>query len=149
MVRAARFDVIVVDNPPTAAGGTTGAGAGGAPVTVQRSIDAAELVRQARYGAAGRSPAAARLRQQRQAGSVLDVAAPQDRYAVTAGTDLRPLDAAGQPVAPTGADAHGLPVYPDGTLVALSDAQTRRAALGGQTQIVPAAQLPAVQEVIA
>ncbi|WP_319461386.1 DUF6603 domain-containing protein [Micromonospora sp. RTP1Z1] len=149
VVRPARFDVIVVDEvpAPTAAGG--GAGAGGAPVLVSRTLDAAELVRQARHGAAGRSPAAARLRQERQAGSVLDVAAPRDRYAVTAGTDLRPLDAAGQPVAPTGSDPHGLPVYPDGTLLALSDAQARRAALGGQTQIVPAAQLPAVQEVSA
>jgi hypothetical protein len=93
-------------------------------------------------GAAGDSRLS-RLRARRaEQGERLAAQSTEERFAVTALGDLRPVDDAGQVLVRTGTP----PRWPDDTLLARSDAEARLTALGadgGRYQIVPEVQVAA------
>ncbi|MGN9778213.1 DUF6603 domain-containing protein [Micromonospora sp. H33] len=131
VVRPARYDLIVSDDPDAAP---------------QHDLGGKDLVALARGGATGRSAAARALRAEAERGSVVAIGSPVDRYAVTAVGDLRPLTADGSVAVPVGTEPDGRPIFAPGVLVDRVDAQARlRAAqaAGTELQIVPAAQVVA------
>ncbi|SCF19750.1 hypothetical protein GA0074695_4249 [Micromonospora viridifaciens] len=130
IVRPARYDLIVSDDPDAAA---------------THDLGHTSMVALAR-GATGRSAASRALRAEAERGSVVPVGTPLDQYAVTAVGDLRPRTADGSVAVPIGTDPDGRPIFAPGVLVDRVDAQARlrtAAAAGTELQIVPAAQVVA------
>jgi hypothetical protein len=99
-------------------------------------------------GAVTRSAQSIAQARRRERGTVLSVADPAERFAVTSAGDLRARDSNGAIVAPTGADSTGRPEFAPGILLTRTEAEARRDALAAagavpNPQVVSEAQLAA------